>query len=405
MYLTGIRLRGIRAFEDLKLELVDANGAPQMRSVVIGQNGTCKTTLLRAIVLGLGNYSEASGLLQEEFGLMVGEAAEKGIIELDVAPTFDSKDAAKLSKTIVRLPDDREEVEFEKPEFASTSGLVCAYGAGRGYWGKTVARAYTLVDSTFSLFDYESSAYIDPELALRRLRDYRDGEIYEVTLVAIRRALGLSEEDGFELGDGGGVFVSGPRIGNQIPIEGWADGYRFPFTMILDIYAWALRADAIEPDGSVRGILLIDEIEQHLHPSLQERLVPELSELFPEMQIIVATHSPVATLGVEPSEVIVLKREGAAVSRREEVPDYRGYSYEDVLTHEAIYDTPPHGTKDLLNLERWRVLNATPRKLLSAAELSELETIQLRFQMLFADSERSSSLEEDIQELRNLYGP
>ena len=75
-------------------------------------------------------------------------------------------------------------------------------------------------------------------------------------------------------------------------LEGWADGYRMTFNRMMDLYGRALRADRITPGEHVRGIVLIDEIEHHLHPSMQAEILPRISEVFPEIQLIATTHSP-----------------------------------------------------------------------------------------------------------------
>lgn len=53
--------------------------------------------------------------------------------------------------------------------------------------------------------------------------------------------------------------------------------------------------------------VLIDEIENHLHPSMQRRILPDLLKAFPNVYFIVATHSPLIINSVENSDVFVLK--------------------------------------------------------------------------------------------------
>ena len=49
----------------------------------------------------------------------------------------------------------------------------------------------------------------------------------------------------------------------------------------------------------ITGLVLIDEIDAHLHPSLQYEIVPQLIELFPKVQFIISSHSPLFLLGME----------------------------------------------------------------------------------------------------------
>ena len=141
------------------------------------------------------------------------------------------------------------------------------------------------MDTAYSLFNYEQSLN-GVELTLRRLKDYLGDSSYESAMRSVMQALSLLDGDEIRFKRGGGVEVTGPSVGTAIPLESWADGYRLSLGLILDIYAWAMRANRVNEDGSVTGVLLIDEVEQHLHPALQASLAPEISKLFSDMQLI-----------------------------------------------------------------------------------------------------------------------
>jgi predicted ATP-binding protein involved in virulence len=55
------------------------------------------------------------------------------------------------------------------------------------------------------------------------------------------------------------------------------------------------------------GILLIDEIELHLHPQWQQKIIPNLRAVFPETQLIVATHSPQVLTTVDSQNILILR--------------------------------------------------------------------------------------------------
>ncbi|WP_437736260.1 AAA family ATPase [Sorangium sp. So ce1335] len=61
------------------------------------------------------------------------------------------------------------------------------------------------------------------------------------------------------------------------------------------------------------GVVLIDELELHLHPGWQRRIVPALERTFPNCQFLVTTHSPAVLGHVEHEAVIILKPEGTGV--------------------------------------------------------------------------------------------
>ena len=93
------------------------------------------------------------------------------------------------------------------------------------------------------------------------------------------------------------------------PFNSLSDGYRNMVAMVADI---AHRASRLNPHHGAQaalkttGIVLIDEIDLHLHPKWQRRVVPDLQRAFPQLQFIATTHSPFILQSLEPGEVIDL---------------------------------------------------------------------------------------------------
>ena len=88
------------------------------------------------------------------------------------------------------------------------------------------------------------------------------------------------------------------------------DGFRATIAWLADLCAaWCAKAphEAASGDPSqIRAIVLIDEIDLHLHPSLQRVLVPRLRKALPEVQWIVTTHSPLVLSSFDKSELVLL---------------------------------------------------------------------------------------------------
>lgn len=74
-----------------------------------------------------------------------------------------------------------------------------------------------------------------------------------------------------------------------IPFKALPMGYKRIFSIVLDI---AYRSFILNQDTESEGIVLIDEIELHLHPTLQQEVLQRLRKTFPKIQFIVTTHSP-----------------------------------------------------------------------------------------------------------------
>lgn len=99
--------------------------------------------------------------------------------------------------------------------------------------------------------------------------------------------------------------VDSAKDGDTYDIKSLSDGYKTSLAMVMDI---AIRMAEANPWHGVdalnsAGVILIDEIELHLHPSWQQRIIPDLQRTFPNVQFICTTHSP-QVLSTVPSECI-----------------------------------------------------------------------------------------------------
>ncbi len=114
--------------------------------------------------------------------------------------------------------------------------------------------------------------------------------------------------------------------GKTLPAYMLSDGQRTLLTMVADIAyrAAVLNSHLGEKAGlETPGIVLIDEIDLHLHPEWQRLIVKQLSTNFPKIQFIVTTHSPIIIQSLKPGEVINLNNE--------DIGDYYNKGIEDIL--------------------------------------------------------------------------
>ena len=101
------------------------------------------------------------------------------------------------------------------------------------------------------------------------------------------------------------LLICHPEKG-ELPLEAMSDGARSVISMAADI---AYRMARLNPDLgedvtlNTPGIVLIDEVDMHLHPSWQQTVVNDLIKAFPKVQFIVTTHSPQVLTSV-PAECI-----------------------------------------------------------------------------------------------------
>lgn len=108
----------------------------------------------------------------------------------------------------------------------------------------------------------------------------------------------------------------------RVPMKNLSDGYKNTIGMIADI---AYRMATLNPQllGNVLtetpGIILIDEIDLHLHPVWQQRIIRDIQTLFPKVQLIVSTHAPSVISSVKRDNMLVLTEQGEAYTLPVEV--------------------------------------------------------------------------------------
>lgn len=96
-----------------------------------------------------------------------------------------------------------------------------------------------------------------------------------------------------------------------LPLSFLSSGIKIAAGLVIDLVSRMARANpglgAEELLAAVPGIVLIDEVDLHLHPTWQQRIIPLLTEAFPQVQFVVTTHSPQVLSTVEASSIRVLE--------------------------------------------------------------------------------------------------
>jgi predicted ATPase len=179
-----------------------------------------------------------------------------------------------------------------------------------------------------------------------------------------------------------------------------ADGLTFDFNQLADGHAAALavaaqlllRIDALQRGARDRtlqpeGVVVVDEVEAHLHPTMQQEILPILTEFFPTLQFIVATHSPAVIASVPNATVLDL---GSQTSVRSE--DLMGLRYGAIL--KGHFGLPEDLDADTsAKLHRLRAIAVMPAR--DAAETQEFAALADEL------SQRSAELGTEIWLLRN----
>lgn len=314
MKINRVSLTNIRCFDELEIQL-DGKSA-----LIIGDNGDGKSTVIRSLAMGLCDESSAAALFRDLHGETVRKRHKSGRIEVDLSDRvgdFRTLTEIKSLKTWERVEQtvsqrslrSKRLRKLRQREFPWNRIFAAGYGPGIRVHGTADYDYYLTVDAVYPLFRYDAPLQ-NPELIVRRLVDAarQDGQggarAADTVLTSIKtllkNVLQLDDKDQVEL-TRIGITVRG-RWGRS-ELSSLGDGYRSTVTWILDLLSWwflrTSRARRSNGPVAIRGIVLIDEIEQHLHPRWQRNIMRLLTDSFPHVQFIATTHSPLVASGCE----------------------------------------------------------------------------------------------------------
>ena len=151
------------------------------------------------------------------------------------------------------------------------------------------------------------------------------------------------------------------------------------------LWVWALTLrianhyDWTEGWEKKPAILLIDEIENHLHPTWQRRVIPALLEHFPGLQIFATTHSPFVVAGLKAGQVHLLNRdENGVVTAKTNTEDVIGWTADEILRTMMGVDDPTDDDTATYARELRQLRNEGPRSTPEAEEQRQERMQELR---------------------------
>lgn len=367
MYITRIELENIRCFEQRTIQISKHGGS----LLIAGDNGDGKSTVLQCIAMGLCDESSATALFKEIPTKFVRRGpGKRGTIALSLASlsgkeryrirtTFTSYRTIETVRQVVYKRDQSKRYRKIKPDdFPWDRIFVTGYGAGARTLGSASLERYQTLDAVYTLFRYDEPLQ-NPELAIRRLRDYAEkdrrtdkqasrqnaNKVVSQFLDLLSEALNLSPGSVRLLPDG--IFVTGHW--GEHPLSSVGDGYKSTVTMVMDVIAKRLLFRRTLDPTRMSGIVLVDEIEQHLHPRWQQTIMDRLTTVLPRLQFIATTHSPLVISGARGVPVLVLGHEG-------DYPPKTAYGwraedvYRDIMDLPSAY--PEEITRDIQDLRQ-----------------------------------------------------
>ncbi|WP_373077468.1 AAA family ATPase [Fusobacterium varium] len=346
MKIEKLKIKNFRCYEDIELELKEDY------TVLVGINGAGKTTVLDAISIALGGYiSNFDGMgiyginksdshyKMYELGSRI-EREHQFPVEISVTGKIENKDIkwyralnkengrttnTGAKEIIAYAADVQEKVKAGNKEILLP--LIAYYGTGRLWMQKREKSSKDSKENFSRLKGYVDclDSASNEKLMLKWFEKMTYLELQEAEkipeLEAVKRALNKSYEiidESIDKTDfsykvkSGELEVSIKRKNGTVeslPLRTLSDGIKSTMSMIADI---AYRMAVLNPQLldnillETSGIVLIDEIDMHLHPSWQSKIIKVLTETFPKIQFIFTTHSPSVISNILNENILVL---------------------------------------------------------------------------------------------------
>ena len=352
MYIRSIELTNFRCFEKERIEF-----DPQL-TVLIGDNGCGKSSVLTALSIAAGSfflgfdnipsgsisqgdvrnktYLSGSLVLREpQFPAQIScTGSFDGATELSWSRELNGENRNTTLKNAGSIKSYANEIQ-EKIRQGNNEiilPIVSYYGTGRLYAQKKDSslndiEADGAVSRTLGYKDC-LSAMSNEKLMIKWFRkmtytELQDGvEVPELTTV--KKAISLCmasvipdcKQDSVTVrydvksGELQLIYLDNNGAKNMQPMHELSDGYRNTLGMIADIaYRMAvLNPQMLDKCTETPGVVFIDEVDLHLHPQWQKKILGDLRAVFPNVQFIVTTHSPHVIASVRGENIVILEK-------------------------------------------------------------------------------------------------
>lgn len=353
MYIDKVTLRDIKGFRELEFNLARNDGSYAGWTVFTGDNGAGKSTLLKAMAIALTGKDVARSL-QPSFHRWVREGASQGVIELTLVPEKDvdeylskggtsySKFQAKIQLTTAEkgdtlVDDDASATSKSKKATSAQRGpwsgqakgwFSCGYGPFRRVFGASQEATRLMVSPSterYVTMFHEAASLFEVDQWLRALNHKKlekkklETDLLDLILEVLRDDL-MPNQITIDDVNSDGLWLK-DRNGLKLAWTEMSDGYRAALALLADILRHLVNTYGFEgltardDSGKLKivrsGVVMIDEIDAHLHPEWQREIGFWLVKHFPNIQFLVTTHSPIICQAADTNGLFVLPEPGS----------------------------------------------------------------------------------------------
>ncbi|HZH77147.1 MAG TPA: AAA family ATPase [Archangium sp.] len=432
MWIERLRIHNIRSFEEQRFSFSRDEGKPYQWVTLLGENGGGKSTVLQTLGLLLAGPEGAQTLVPRPVGWLRGEL-DVGVLEMSFRQgnTDPGKWKSKSFKHVLLVTGRQPVVlrkqvyteptllEFPHPELSWLRENAFAsrgsgwFSAGYGAFRRLTRSQQIIVpalepqarytnfltqfneDEPLATFE-RWVVYLDYLSAKSKGQNAKQAKSQRALGIdAINRMLPSGTRFDSVTEQGRILFDVG---GRKVPTIAMSDGYRSVLALAGDLI-WRLIQAFPESSNPLHeeGVVLIDELDIHLHPRWQRHIAGWLRDQFPKLQFFVATHSPFVAAGAGEDALTLRLTLEEGVTRVEKVETPAALSVDGILQSEAFGQLSPYSPRTQAAIDRYDAL-ARKRKRSKAEEkeFSELRAFMQQARPLGGPPE-PGSLDEKLE--------
>lgn len=318
-FIERIEIRNFKVIQDLSLQLPLDSPDRGSWLLLLGENGTGKSSVLQAVALALMGDRARRRLKLDSASRFVRYGCKQGYVRVHLTGGSEPVE--------LKFRSDADNFTTNTPE---PKVLLLGYGATRllPRRGSPIAKAsaFSKVDNLFDPF----TALSDATNWLYNLGDKHFDQVAQSL-----KELMLLDGRARLIKTTGERNVQFRMFGGQpVYLDDLSAGYQSVFALSTDIMSVLLKIwDAVR---FAEGIVLIDEVDAHLHPRWKMQIVKRLRQTFPRVQFLVTSHEPLTLRGLNATEVAVMRRgeRGRIFAVTEDLPNPSALRIDQLLTSE-----------------------------------------------------------------------